>query len=268
MNISVDIPDILKKIVETKKHELETVATLKNDFIARADDAVPALDFGQAISQNGLSVIAEIKKASPSAGIISHDFDPVKFAKAYKAGGADAVSVLTDVEYFKGSPEYIPMVREYLPEIPILRKDFIISESQIYEARALGADSFLLIAAILTVGQLQDFIGLGRQLGMEPLVESHTAGELEKTIESGATIFGVNNRNLHTFEVSLDTSVNLYGMIPADGVKVGESGIRSQADAARLAKAGYNAILVGESLMSEGFENCGKKISEFKRSGN
>ncbi len=260
------VADILLKIVETKKREVENLRGRCNEFKARATSLPPALDFPAAISTDNLAVIAEIKKASPSAGIISASFDPEAVAEAYAKGGANAVSVLTDREYFKGDPGYIPLVRPLLPGIPVLRKDFIIDPVQIHEARSLGADTFLLIAAILETSQLRDFIELGRELGMEPLVESHTLEELEKSRDAGTKIFGINNRNLHNFTVDLATSENLCKEIPADSVAVSESGIKVPEDAARMKRAGFNAILVGETLMRHGIEGCPDAIKHYQES--
>ncbi len=262
--MSSKIPDILQNIVETKKNE---VVSLRGDvkiFREKINGNPPALDFKNAISGETLSVIAEIKKASPSAGIISENFNPLKIATAYRKGGADAVSVLTDKTYFKGDISIIALVRKTLKSIPILRKDFIIDSSQIFEARAYGADSFLLIAGILTDSQMQDFIALGRSLGMEPLVEVHDEEELTKSLHAGAEIIGVNNRNLRNFEVSMRISEKLISMIPPHVTAVSESGIKKPKDTKHLFHIGFNAVLVGETLMRSGIENCGSIISKFK----
>ena len=262
--MSSKIPDILQNIVETKKNE---VVSLRGDvklFREKINGNPPALDFKNAISGENLSVIAEIKKASPSAGIISEDFNPLKIASAYRKGGADAVSVLTDRTYLKGDIAIIPLVRKTLINIPILRKDFIIDSSQIFEARAYGADSFLLIAGILSDSQMQDFIALGRSLGMEPLVEIHDEEELSKSLHAGAEIIGVNNRNLRNFEVSIRISEKLISAIPPHVTAVSESGIKCPKDTRHLFHIGFNAVLVGEALMRSGIENCGRIISEFK----
>lgn len=255
-------PDILLKIVETKKEEICELRRTSADLKSMVSDAPPALDFRRALTKSELAVIAEIKKASPSAGIISEEFEPKKIAEAYINGGASAVSLLTDRQYFKGNIEFLNTIRDIL-QIPILRKDFIIDPLQIYETRAYGADTFLLIAAILELDQLEDLIGLGRELGMEPLIESHNEEELEKTIKSGAKIIGINNRNLHNFEVDISLSEKLFPMIPTNAISVSESGIHTPEDAARMKNTGFSAILVGESLMKSGIENCGKMIGEF-----
>ena len=256
-------PDILLKIVETKKNEVCELRSHLADFKAMAGDTADPLDFKGALSADGLSVITEIKKASPSAGIISDNFEPKKIAEAYLEGGASAVSLLTDRDYFKGDIKYLPEIRDILT-IPILRKDFIIDPVQVYEARAFGADSFLLISAILEKSQLEDLMGLGRELGMEALVESHNEDELLRAIAAGSEIFGVNNRNLHNFEVDIATSERLFSLIPTNAVTVSESGIHSAKDAERVKSIGFSAILVGESLMKAGLDQCGEKIRRFK----
>jgi len=254
-------PDILLKIVETKREEICELRRSAADFKAMADDTAPALDFAGALSGAGLSVIAEIKKASPSAGVISDNFEPGKIAEAYLEGGASAVSLLTDRQYFKGDIKYLTEIRDILT-IPILRKDFIIDPLQVYEARAFGADTFLLIAAILEQSQMEDLLGLGRELGMEPLVESHNEEELIKTVAAGSKIIGVNNRNLHNFKVDIALSETLFSKIPADAISVAESGIHSLEDAVRVHNAGFSAVLIGESLMRAGLENCGEMIEK------
>jgi len=257
-------PDILKKIALTKKEEVEAARKKLPSLKSAAADASPALDFKGALRKKRLCVIAEIKKASPSAGLIAADFDPGKMADAYGKAGADAISVLTDEKYFQGSPKYLPLVRSILPQMPLLRKDFIIDGLQIYEARALGADSFLLIAALLELPAMVDMLELGRSLGMEALVEAHTEEELAHAIEAGALVLGVNSRNLRNFEVNLDVAVRLRGMMPEGIVSVAESGIKTPADAERLRACGYDAILVGESLMRGGAENCPAAMSALR----
>ncbi len=257
------LPNILEKIVETKKEEVITLKKYLKDFQYKANDTEDALDLKKALTNKHLSVIAEIKKASPSAGVISEDFNHKIIANAY-AENADAVSVLTDVQYFQGKPEYIKDVSPILKNTPILRKDFIIRPVQIYEARALGADSFLLISAILTLSEMKEFIDIGRSLGMEPLVESHSREELEKTIESSALIMGINNRNLKTFKVDLAYSEDLINYIPNNAIAVAESGIKTQNDVQRLKAANFAAILVGETLMRSGVDNCNECIKSFQ----
>lgn len=258
-----NIPDILKAVIKTKQDEIEAFSEDLDYFKSVIQGQSSPLNFAEALTSSGLSVIAEIKRASPSVGIISKNFNPLEIARAYYEGGADAVSVLTDKKYFHGDTEHIRSLRPSLP-IPILRKDFIIDPIQIYETRALGADTFLLIAAILSQSQLSDYIGLGRSLGMEPLVEVHTKDELEKAVESRAKIIGVNNRNLHNFKTDIKISESLISQFPDGAIPVSESGIKSAGDARRLYRAGFSAILAGEILMRAGLENCGRLIAEFK----
>jgi indole-3-glycerol phosphate synthase len=258
-----DCPDILKKIVETKKSELKHKKYTIKELEVQISEQNESLDFEASLKKEKLAVISEIKKASPSAGIINENFQPEKIARAYMQGEADAVSILTDKEYFKGNIEYIKNLREIIT-VPVLRKDFIIDEYQIYEARAYGADTFLLIAAILTTDELKQFIETGRNLGMEPLVESHNENELKKSIDAGTKIFGINNRNLHTFEVDINTSLKLFDLIPDNAVKVAESGIKNIKDADLLRKTGFNAVLIGETLMRCGLDSVPEMVKKFQ----
>jgi len=243
-----EIPDILKKIVEVKRGEIAEILPEEREIKSKALDAAPTRDFRAALAADGLSIIAEVKKASPSAGeIAGADFNPAEIAESYESGGADAISVLTDRVFFKGTTEYLTAVSATV-SIPVLRKDFIIAPVQIYEARAIGADTFLLISAILEKSELADLIALGRSLDMEPLVESHNEAEMEKAIDAETEIFGVNSRNLHTFEVDLKVAERLASMIPENALKVAESGIKQPEDAQRMAAAGYDAVLIGETL--------------------
>jgi indole-3-glycerol phosphate synthase len=209
------------------------------------------LDFAAAIGGDAVSVIAEVKRASPSAGLIRADFDPGVIARAYAAGGAAAISVLTEPRYFKGNLSYLRVVREALGDggPPLLRKDFITDVYQIYEARAFRADAVLLIAAILDVGQLAELLALTHELGMTALVEAHDVAELETAVASGARVIGINNRDLKTFTVDLSLTERLRSQVPADRILVSESGIHLRADVERLARFGVNAVLVGEALM-------------------
>ncbi len=243
--------DILRKIVEHKRRELEEKKAKFNLSVLReeAEKLKVPRNFRDALSREGINIIAEVKKASPSRGVIREDFNPVEIAKAYERGGARAISVLTDEKFFHGSPFYLRQVAESV-KLPVLRKDFIIDEFQIYGARVLGASSFLLIVSILSDSQLKDFIFLGRELGMEPLVETHTEEEVERALSAGAEIIGVNNRDLRTFNVSLSTTMNLLPLIKSEGkVAVSESGIRGKEDILYLREAGVDAFLVGETLM-------------------
>jgi indole-3-glycerol phosphate synthase len=192
--------------------------------------------------------MAEIKKASPSRGLIRPDFDPEALALAYAAAGADALSVLTDVPFFQGSLTDLVSVRRGAA-LPILRKDFHVDAYQVWEARAAGADAVLLIGATLSAAQLQDLLGLARELGLAALVEVHAEPELETALASGAPLIGINNRDLRSFEVSLETTFRLLRRVPAETVLVSESGIAEPEQVARLAAAGVDAILVGEGLL-------------------
>ncbi|HEV2350089.1 MAG TPA: indole-3-glycerol phosphate synthase TrpC [Terriglobia bacterium] len=205
-------------------------------------------DFSAALAAGGLRVIAELKQASPSRGPLRQDFRCREIAQGYEAGGASALSVLTEEEYFQGSLTDLIDARD-ATGLPVLRKDFIFDAYQVYESAAAGADALLLIAAALTDGELRGLIDLCGQLKLAPLVEAHTEVEVGKAIEAGAQIIGINNRNLKTMEVNLETSFRLRDKIPAARLAVSESGIKTSEDLRRLAAAGFNAALIGESLM-------------------
>jgi len=240
------IPDTLAQIVEHKKAEL----VQRVGGIARAaQDSVPhRRDFLGAITRREPAVIAEVKKASPSRGLLREDFDPVSIARSYQQGGAAALSVLTDEKHFKGSLADLESARSAV-ELPVLRKDFTIDSYHVHQAAAHGSDAILLIAAILTERQMRDFRELAEGYRMAALVEVHDLEELQAAVASGAKIIGVNNRSLHTFQVDLGVSLRLAEKIPSGVVKVTESGIHSSADVQRLRGAGYQAFLVGEHLM-------------------
>jgi indole-3-glycerol phosphate synthase len=191
-----------------------------------------------------------MKKASPSAGVLRREFDPVALARAFEQAGATALSVLTEEENFQGALAHLRDARAAV-SLPVLRKDFIVDSWQVWEARAANADSFLLIAAALDDPTLASLLHLGRELGMEALVEVHTAGELERVLAAGARIVGVNNRNLHTLEVRVQTSMDLIELIPGERIAVSESGLGSAEDLRKLRAAGFDAFLIGESLMRE-----------------
>ena len=242
---------------------LEDIAAYKHEFVARrvaeksladiraqALDTPDPMDFAGALREDGISLIAEIKKASPSKGVIREDFDPESIAEAYAANGARALSVLTDEAYFQGSDEYLQVARR-AAGIPVLRKDFTIDAYQIHEARFLGADAILLIVALMDGGQLEDFQGIARELSLSVLVEVHTRAELERALAAGVELLGINNRNLQTFETSLDTTFELREHVPADITVVSESAIESHDDVRQLQSAAIDAILVGESLMRQ-----------------
>ncbi len=218
--------------------------------------------FKTALTKPGLSIIAEVKKASPSKGLICKDFNPIGIAERYEKHGADAISVLTEQDFFLGSSEYLKEIRDVV-RIPILRKDFIIDIWQVYESRLIGTHAILLIASILTEKQLIEFREAAKKLGMCALVETHNEEEMSKTIDSGAEIIGINNRDLKTFDVSLNITERLMGRIPSRKVVVSESGIKSGSDAEYLHKMGVDAILVGESLMRAGSVQA--KLDELKK---
>jgi indole-3-glycerol phosphate synthase len=212
-------------------------------------DSPPTRDFKAAISMPGqINLIAEVKKASPSKGIIRDDFDPIAIAQIYQSSGAAAISVLTDEWFFQGSLSYLTAIRE-ATSIPLLRKDFIIDEYQIYQACAAGTDAILLIAAILELETMQTFLNIAHSLDLDCLVEVHTESELRKVLDTDAQIVGINNRDLKTFQTNLNTTAQLRKLIPQDKVVVSESGIHSRQDVKMLQECGINAILVGESLM-------------------
>ena len=263
---------ILDRILQDKKLEVERlhIDTPPEYLVDIALQMDPPLDFRAALRAPGpksevrnpkseIALVAEVKKASPSKGLIRPDFDPVAIARRYEETGASAISVLTDEKHFQGRLEYLTQIREAVG-IPLLRKDFIIDRMQVYEARAAGADAILLIVAALSLGQLHDLLGAARDLGMAALVEVHTESELCTAVSVGADIIGINNRDLQTFETRLETTLELASRVPPDRVLVSESGINTRADVERLMAAGVDAILVGESLMRE--EDPGSKVKE------
>ncbi len=263
---------ILDKILADKRDEVEAlhVNVPPEYLMVLAAEAGPPRGFKAAVGAPGgksevrspkseIALIAEVKKASPSKGLIRPDFDPVSIARRYAETGASAISVLTDEKYFQGKLEYLTDIREVV-SLPLLRKDFIIDHMQVYEARAAGADAILLIVAALSAGQLQDLLELTRSLGMDALVEVHTESELQTALEVGADIVGINNRDLRTFETRLETTLELASSVPPDKILVSESGINTRVDVERLMAAGVDAILVGESLMR--VDDPGTKVKE------
>ena len=246
--------DILNQIVAVKRQEVAAALQRKPlvEMRADAESRVLTRDFLGAmrarIAAGRAAVIAEIKKASPSKGVLRADFEPADIAQTYAEHGAACLSVLTDQQFFQGRIDYLKQARASCP-LPVLRKDFIIDAYQVYEARAIGADAVLLIAACLDDAQLCDFEAIARSLDMAVLVEVHDAAELTRALKLKTPLIGVNNRNLKTFEVSLDTTLTLRHELPADRLLVSESGIQSRDDVLRLAAAGVNAFLVGESFM-------------------
>lgn len=242
--------DILGRTLSVRRRALveakQTTPAAKLE--ERAAAAPPVRDFASALQRDGINVIAELKKASPSRGVLRAAYNPAVLAPALEQAGAVALSVLTEPEFFQGGLEDLQVARA-VTSLPLLRKDFLFDPYQLYEARAGGADAVLLIAAILSPSELRQLLTLGRQLGMAALVEVHTAEELERALAAGAQFVGVNNRNLKTFEVSLEVSLGLVEAIPEECVAVSESGLRSREDLQRLRAAGFDAFLIGEHLM-------------------
>ncbi len=260
-----DTPDILKKILETKAEE---VARRKVRMpVSTLEEIAGGIEFPRGF-QNALqdkvlagkpAIIAEIKKASPSKGVIRENFEPVAIGQDYTMNGATCLSVLTDKEYFQGSEAALQMVRETCP-LPVLRKDFMIDPYQVYEARALGADCILLIVAALEDGQMHELADAAKKLGMDVLVEVHDAAELERALALETLLVGINNRNLRTFETSLQTTLDLKTRIPDDRVIITESGIHTQDDVKLMMDNGVYAFLVGEAFMRA--ESPGRKMRE------
>lgn len=241
---------ILEKIMHFKVHEiLGAMKKFPAVSIESALDRAPEVrSFKKALTAHNPAVIAEIKKASPSAGLIRKDFDPEIIAHEYQAAGAAAISVITEVQHFQGGLEILASLRWGI-KIPLLRKDFIVDSYQILEARHAGADAVLLIAALLDSSTLNNLRSEAEQYGMDALVEVHNEAELQKALDSGASIIGVNNRDLRTFEVSLDTALRMAPLLPSHVIAVAESGIHTSDDIHKLVNAGYRGFLVGEQLM-------------------
>jgi indole-3-glycerol phosphate synthase len=261
-----DTPDVLKKILARKREEIAersariSIAELRE----RAQAAGPTRGFVRAIQARiaaGVpAVIAEIKKASPSKGVIRPDFDPPGIARSYAAGGAACLSVLTDVDFFQGADEYLQQARAACA-LPVLRKDFFIDEYQVVEARAIGADCILLIAAALSDGQMKALADAATALGMDVLVEVHDGVELERSLRLNLPLVGINNRNLRTFEVTLQTTLDLLPRVPAGRIVVTESGILAPADVALMRRHDVHTFLVGEAFMRA--DDPGARLREF-----
>jgi indole-3-glycerol phosphate synthase len=252
---------ILDKIIEAKRKE---VASLKvGRPLSQLEDTVrnlpPPRDFKRAISRSPCSIIAEVKRHSPSKGRIREDFDPIKIGAVFRKNGAAAISVLTDEEFFEGSGTHLSRMRETV-DLPILRKDFIIDPYQIYETRVLGGDALLLIACLLDEEQLREYIRLTEVLNLSALVEVHTREELDKALAADAEIIGINNRDLRTFSTDLGITLDLAPSIPGDRIVVSESGIKTREDIETLMEAGIHSFLVGEALMRT--EDIGGKLRE------
>lgn len=247
------MPSILDRIVAKKREEL--AVSRAEALLPALQDAIAArpaaLDFPGALSGAGISLIAEVKKASPSKGLLREDFQPIELAATYSGNGAAAISVITD-SHFMGEPAHLTAVKESgaSGSVPVLRKDFLFDPYQVYEARAIGADTYLLIVDILSPSQLAELIHVGSELGMTPLVETHDAEEIATAVDAGAQVIGINNRDLHTFVTDLATTESLAPLIPPGRVIVSESGISTPDDLARLEPYGINAVLVGEALVT------------------
>jgi len=257
-------PNILDEIVARKREEIVCVrARLPEQELERLLGDAPAVrDFGAALTAPpGIQVIAEVKKASPSAGVLRADFDPVAIAKVYAAHGAACLSVLTDGPFFQGDLAHMSAIRQTV-SAPVLRKDFILESYQLLEARAAGADAVLLIAEILDAPTLVRLVREARLLGMEALVELYQAASLPRVVDSGARWVGINNRDLRTFVTRLEHTLDLLPQLPANVCVISESGIRTRADVVRLEAAGVKAILVGETLMRAG--DIGAQLDELR----
>ena len=260
-----DTPDILKRILDRKAEEVdERLRQTGLDVLEqRIEAAAPVRGFVAAIEQRlsaqQPAVIAEIKQASPSRGILRQEFDPAQIATSYERGGAACLSVLTDVDFFKGADVYLQQARAAC-SLPVLRKDFVIDPYQVYEARALGADCILLIVAALTDAMLPELLRLAHHLGMDALVEVHDADEMERALDLPARLIGVNNRDLRTFETRLDVTLGFVGRVPGDRILVTESGIHTREDVALMRRNGVHAFLVGEAFMKAA--EPGEKLAE------
>jgi indole-3-glycerol phosphate synthase len=262
-----ELPAILDRIVAAKRQELERRREEEPLGILRqkAGDMPPTRSLAQALRGPSLGLIAEVKRASPSRGVLRADLDAQALARTYAGSGAAAISVLTEKQHFQGSLDDLEAVRAVLdgrggPRLPLLRKDFLFDAYHLFEARAYGADAVLLIAAILKPKLLAELLALARTLGLECLVEVHDEGELERALAADAQVIGINNRDLRTFEVDLALTERLRPLIPEDRVVVAESGVHSRADAERLRALGVNAVLIGEALVTA--EDPAGKIEE------
>jgi indole-3-glycerol phosphate synthase len=239
---------ILDEIAAKTKERKREISLEEMKAKAQAMEANTGFPFEQELKKEGMSFICEVKKASPSKGLIAPDFPYVQIAKEYEQAGASAISVLTEPEYFKGSNEYLTEISKAV-SIPLLRKDFTVDDYMIYEAKVIGASAVLLICAILTDEQLTEYLEIAHSLGLSALVEAHTEEEVERAKKAGARIIGVNNRDLKTFTVDVTTSVRLRNLVPSDTVYVSESGIKTPEDVQKLKENGTDAVLIGETFM-------------------
>jgi indole-3-glycerol phosphate synthase len=265
----MNTPTVLKRILVRKLEEIQerqqhtTIDDLKRQVEANQSGPMAPRGFAKAMQaklDQGLpAVIAEVKKASPSKGVIRENFDPAHIAASYQSGGAACVSVLTDADFFQGHEDYLQQARAAC-NLPVIRKDFIVDPYQVYEARAIGADCILLIVACLEDQQMQQLAGLAEDLGMDVLVESHDAPELARALTLATPLIGINNRNLHTIDLTLQTTFDLLAMMPKDRMAITESGIHTPADVVLMQNQNVNAFLVGESFMRAG--DPGAKLAE------
>ena len=243
---------MLDEIVEKTKQRVEMAKSImpledikKQVSLLEISDEFP---FKRALSEDGISIIAEVKKASPSKGLIAEDFEYLNIAKEYEAAGASAISVLTEPYFFQGSDEYLEEIAQNV-SLPVLRKDFVIDEYMIWEAKLLGASAILLIVSILDIVQLKKYLDLAHELGLSAIVETHDGDEIMRAMTVGAEIIGVNNRNLNDFSVDIDNSINLRRCVSGDVIFISESGIKTPEDVARLKENNVDAVLIGETLM-------------------
>jgi indole-3-glycerol phosphate synthase len=264
--MTTNTPDILKKIVAHKQNEVATAKAAVSihelkERISDLEDVPRGFErsLREAVASNRTAVIAEVKKGSPSRGVIRSDFDPLEIARIYQDNGATCLSVLTDEQFFLGHLRYLALIREAV-SLPLLRKDFICDPYQIHEARAAGADAILLIAAMLDLNQLHEFHAVAKEIQLDVLLEVHDEAEMEKALKTDCTLIGVNNRNLRTFVTDLGTTGRLARMMPSDRLLVTESGVNNRDDINRLAADGAQAYLIGESMMREA--DIGLKLRE------
>jgi len=259
--VQQDTPDILKKIVEVKQVDVERlkVEMPVSELEKRIESQKRPLNMSGALMGNSVRIIAEVKKASPSQGVIREHFEPVAIAQSYEQAGATCLSVLTDEHYFQGSDDHLRVIRKTVA-LPVLRKEFIVDEYQIYESRAMGADCLLLIVSALDIMQLTTFHQLARSLQLDVLLEVHNTTELAAALSLKPTMIGINNRNLKTFETSLDNTFALLDKIPDDVLVVTESGIRERADVEAMGAKNVHAFLVGEAFMRA--DNPGEALTQ------
>lgn len=258
--------DRLREILNSKRREIEALAPKREELRQKALRRDDFRGFARALAPREdatLNLIAEIKKASPSVGVIAEDFDPAAIARRYEEAGAQAISVLTDAPFFQGHLSYLQLVRDAC-SLPLLRKDFILDEIQIFEAVCAGADAILLIAAALPAGELDRLQRVARDFQLDVLVEVHTLAELELAVDAGADLIGINNRDLTTFVVDLETTNRLADEAPSEIILVSESGIKTADDSVLVAQAGADAILVGETLMRCAAEELREKVRELR----